>query len=262
MEVSKEGNTTSRVFRGSVKVQILPSPAGRGAGGEDSVVLKADESARVEATKDAAVLHLIVGADVGVPPKFVRRIYQPPKLLDMLDIVAGGDGSGNRRGSGIDPTTGKQDTYYVPAQHRHEHRYHRVTWNRLIDGVFIPDGRAGAVRLDSAGHTFAKFGELTEGMTVGCIWARGGTRHLRQKSKSLGVDLFHGPRRGVHARGTRAARLPCRHRNHVRPSSDAGKIRRRTGRHDSGRLREWPMLLSYIPNRTARPTSGCSSTAG
>ncbi|MCG2683820.1 MAG: hypothetical protein L6306_09425, partial [Planctomycetales bacterium] len=62
VEVSEEGTTTSHVFRGSVKVLVLdadgnlPSPSGRGAGGEGSgreVILGENESVRVQHDKDA-----------------------------------------------------------------------------------------------------------------------------------------------------------------------------------------------------------------
>ena len=36
-------------------------------------------------------------------------------------------------------------------------KYHRVEGLPFVDGVFIPDGRAGPVQVDSAGHTFAEF---------------------------------------------------------------------------------------------------------
>ncbi|MBN1393432.1 MAG: NPCBM/NEW2 domain-containing protein [Pirellulales bacterium] len=170
VEVNENGDTTSHVFQGSVKVEILPSPAsGRGAGGEGGMVqLAAGESALVKKTAAETVRF----TRPATPPTFVRRIYEPPKLIDLLDIVAGGDGTGRRRERGIDPTTGKQDTYFLPTQYRFENRYHLVQWNRLIDGVCIPDGRTEPVVLDSAGHTFAEFGELTEGLTIGPIWAR------------------------------------------------------------------------------------------
>ena len=42
----------------------------------------------------------------------------------------------------------------------------------LVDGVFIPNGRSGAVQVDSAGHTFADCGQ-TDGRAGLNIWAGG-----------------------------------------------------------------------------------------
>ena len=104
VEVGGAGNTTSYVFRGSVKVQTvgdngLPSPSGRGAGGEGSVVLRANESARVEKDHKTGGSRIVTGRAVGAAPKFARRVYEPPKYLDLLDVVAGGNGLGHRRES-------------------------------------------------------------------------------------------------------------------------------------------------------------------
>ncbi|MBN1395134.1 MAG: hypothetical protein JW959_08930, partial [Pirellulales bacterium] len=209
VEVAENGDTTSYVFQGSVKVEILPSPAcGRGARGEGaSILLKAGESARVE--KDEALggtgiasgtLRIVTGDVVAVLPKFVRRIYEPSKLLDLLDVVAGGDGTGRRREHGIDPATGKQDTWFVDGQRTDDHAYHRVAWNPLIDGVFMPyvptslPPQPQEVQLDSAGNTFDDFlkARCTEkhpnlhctlhGDTIGGIWARAADADSAAKS--------------------------------------------------------------------------------
>ena len=68
-----------------------------------------------------------------------------PKLgvLDLLDIVAGGDGTGHLREAGIDPATGAKDPFSCARAHQATGSISRVAWNRLIDGVFIPNGKAG-----------------------------------------------------------------------------------------------------------------------
>ncbi len=146
VEVSRDGNTVSRVFLGAVRVQAvgdnLPSPTGSGAGGEGSVVLHANETARVE-KNITGVVELLPRDKAGVPPQFVRRLYQPPTELDLLDIVAGGNGLGRLRGSGIDQTSGIRQ-FGFSAEWRHgDGQYRPVYWQELIDGVFVPDGRNG-----------------------------------------------------------------------------------------------------------------------
>jgi len=163
VEVDGLGNTTSHVFRGSVEVQAF-------AGGyRNKIVLRAAQSLRVEKGKGSDEAMLVAG--VVEPPKFTRRLFGPPKQLDLLDIVAGGDGRGKRRERGIDATTGMEDPLFVPMNRGGHRDYRPVSWHRFIDGVFIPDGAAGLVKLDSAGNTFDGFPETT-GRTFGSIWPR------------------------------------------------------------------------------------------
>ena len=81
-------------------------------------------------------------------------------MLDLVDVVAGGDGFSGRRGQGINPTNG-QATDIPPKDFDFtltgDGRYHRVPALPFVDGVFIPDGRSGPVQLDSAGHAFDGF---------------------------------------------------------------------------------------------------------
>ncbi|MCG2684869.1 MAG: hypothetical protein L6306_14800, partial [Planctomycetales bacterium] len=184
VEVYKSGVTESRVFRGSVKVQVvgdgLPSPSGRGAGGEGSgqvVVLRENESARVEGGDEPRIMMLGASAKTA---DFTRRIPKVTyKTLDLVDVVAGGDGFSGRRNRGIDPTNG-QTAELTPkvwgseaeARFVGDGKYHRVESMPLVDGVFIPDGRSGPVRIDSAGHTFARFPN-THNDTWKRIWAVG-----------------------------------------------------------------------------------------
>ncbi|MBN1394305.1 MAG: NPCBM/NEW2 domain-containing protein [Pirellulales bacterium] len=197
VEVGANGDTTSYVFEGKVVVKagirgfgdsgIRESekrPATAVAGGAavdvdeiqlgpgEAVLVKRDEANTPRFTR------------LATPPKFVRRIYEPPKQLDLLDIVAGGNGTGNRRERGIDATTGMEDTFFIDDTRPSDKQYHQVSWHRLIDGVFSPYVPVGErdVQLDSAGHTFRGFTvhwedgskiirTLTNGMR-GPIWAR------------------------------------------------------------------------------------------
>ncbi len=164
VEVDNEGDTISHVFRGSVKVQIV------GNGSQKDVVLRANESARVKKGQDGP--RFVLDSKTATAPKFVRRLVRPPKLLDLLDIVAGGNGLGWHRERGIDRGTGMEDPLYVAAHGRGDGRFRPVAFRGgLIDGVFAPDGRDGPVQLDSAGHAFDGF-PPTDGKFYGSIWAR------------------------------------------------------------------------------------------
>ncbi|NLF09469.1 MAG: hypothetical protein GX594_16030 [Pirellulaceae bacterium] len=85
--------------------------------------------------------------------------------------MAGGNGTGNRRECGIDPSTGIQHRLFSPRHRFGSGQFSPVTWHQLIDGVFVPDGSAGAVEVDSAKHAFDGFPQ-TNKMVYGSIWAR------------------------------------------------------------------------------------------
>jgi hypothetical protein len=173
VEVDQSGATQSHVFRGSVRVQELSAD---GTVTDASHVLHENQSARVAGDRAAK----IVVIENAKRTDFVRDILKPSmKALDLADIVAGGDGCSGLRGRGIDSTDGRptdttrKDTNlkdYGPIAG--DGKYHRVEMLPLVDGVFIPAGRSGAVQVDSAGHTFAEFGE-TDGTTGMNIWAGG-----------------------------------------------------------------------------------------
>ncbi len=119
-------------------------------------------------------MRLLTDGEAGPPPEFVRSLQEPLKQLDLLDLVAGGNGLGHRRECGIDPTSGQQDERFVPWTRRGDGQYHPVKWSRLVDGVFVPDGSAGPVRIDSTGNTFDGFPHAS-GITFGSLWARAAT---------------------------------------------------------------------------------------
>jgi hypothetical protein len=110
-------------------------------------------------------------------------LAEPPKMLDVLDIVADGNGAGLRRERGIDLATGMQDTYFNAQGRDCDSRYRRTSWHTLIDGVFVPNGGAGPVQLDSAGHVFSGF-PRTSGRTWGGIWARAADLQPRGREES------------------------------------------------------------------------------
>ena len=184
VEVSKEGHTTSHVFRGSVKLQLL----GGGAANEgNTIVLHENESVRTEKSEGVAGPAVAVRRVDADPTAFVRRIASSPTSIDLLDIVAGGSGAGHRRERGIDPTTGMSDSLFVASWRPGDREYHRTTTYRLIDGVFVPDGGQGSVQLDSAGHTFSGF-PRTNGKSWGSIWAR--AAGVPPEARAMGAEYW------------------------------------------------------------------------
>ncbi|MBU4270903.1 MAG: NPCBM/NEW2 domain-containing protein [Planctomycetes bacterium] len=170
VEVDEAGVTESHVFRGKV-VLVALGDDGKGRGRE--VTLGENESARVEKPTGGGNPVIVVRPGLVKPESsaFVRRLVRPPKVLDLLDIVAGGNGMGRCRERGIDPSTGMEDPVFIGQERTAGRQFRPVVWHKLIDGVFMPDGKAGPVQLDSAGHTFAGF-PATDGRVFGSIWAR------------------------------------------------------------------------------------------
>ncbi len=171
VEVSEEGTTTSRVFRGSVKVLLVGGTAGLPSSGRE-VILRENESALVEGGDEPRIT--VLGASAKTAD-FTRRIPKVTyKTLDLVDVVAGGDGFSGRRNRGIDSTSGlaavRSPDGYLGG--KGDGRYHRVEALPLVDGVFIPDGGKDAVQVDSAGNTFAGFPD-TYNATWKPIWAGG-----------------------------------------------------------------------------------------
>ncbi len=107
----------------------------------------------------------------GPLPKFARRMIETPKILDLLDIIAGGNGTGDLRERGIDPITGWKESSFAAQSISADNRFRPIHWHRFIDGVFVPSGGNKAVQLDSGGHVFKGF-PVTSGMSRSPIWAR------------------------------------------------------------------------------------------
>ena len=197
VEVTKDGTTTSHVFRGSVCVQMVSA---NGTPKGDACVLHENQSANIEsnAGKQDTEKRITVFAMPVMLADFAREIPQiMPKSIvktfDLVDAFAGGDGFSSRRGGGIDPTTGQAtNTPPLPRemQYTSDQKYHRVESLTFVDGVFIPNGQSGPVQVDSAGHTFAEF-PTTNSMTA-CYFLSGGEIQLDlphpQLTELSGID--------------------------------------------------------------------------
>ncbi|MBN1394679.1 MAG: hypothetical protein JW959_06620 [Pirellulales bacterium] len=184
VEVDENGDTTSHVFEGKIVVKAgirnsekrpMTAVGDTGLASGTQRQLKAGESIQVSrvraGTHHDSAAETVRFTHPATPPKFVRRLYEPPKMLDLLDIVAGGNGLGNRRERGIDPTTGMTDPMLLVIQRKGDGQYHTVATNGLIDGVFLPKGGKHPAQLDSSGHYFDGF-TRTSGTSGSSIWVR------------------------------------------------------------------------------------------
>jgi ferric-dicitrate binding protein FerR (iron transport regulator) len=100
------------------------------------------------------------------PALFTRVMPREVHPLDLVDLFAGGDGTGSASGVGINVATGRTRETKAVTIRWGDHRYMRVTDHRVLDGCFIPDG---TMQVDSAGHSFA-FPE-TSLVSYGLIWS-------------------------------------------------------------------------------------------
>jgi hypothetical protein len=197
VEVDKTGRTFSHVFRGVVRLETTHA----GPAGTAVRVLHENESARVETRRDADgndAMATVTPIAVS-PVVFVRKVPKPTiKSLSLVDLTAGGNGSSKHRDRGIDPLNGKIYKIMPPPvldvkdYTIGDRKYHRVEGLPGVDGVFIPDGSASAMTVDSAGHAFGGFPK-TSNETTGYIWT-GGALHFSPPFEDIrtvmgGVDF-------------------------------------------------------------------------
>jgi hypothetical protein len=216
VEVTADGQTTSHVYRGSVRLQAaLPDGTVRGEGR----TLFANQAARVERDKQGKGVPFIV---VGAPPKPVAFLREIPKVtiktLDLVDVVAGGDGFSGRRNGGIDPTNGKQVTAFdtkSQSPKSGDGQYHRVEGLPLVDGIFIPDGTKKDVQVDSAGHRFDGF-QGTANKTWQYIWAAG-TMPSEVSTRLDGIDYAKPPHGLLYMHASNAITFDLEAVRHVHP---------------------------------------------
>jgi hypothetical protein len=172
VEVAKSGETTSHVFRGSVRVQRTSAD---GMVQSDGQEVGENQTVRVEASPGKGQ---IITLRTFAPSTFVREIPRVTgraaiRMFDLVDVVAGGDGFSGRRNRGIDPRNGRIVTNpFDVGNVVGDSRYRRVEELPFVDGVFVPNGAGGPVRTDSAGHACDCF--LTGvNETSGPVWAGG-----------------------------------------------------------------------------------------
>ncbi len=170
VNVGQSGDTDVEVLRGTVEVNGTTARPSNGATFEH-IRLHAGQAMRADAkglgpivksTGQTSLVQALPNAEI--------------KSLDLVDIVAGGDGCGRRRNLGVDPENGhvilapSTDYSRFGAWLHGDGEYHRTVDRPLIDGVAIP--APGSVQLDSAGHIFEDFPK-TNGKAYGPVWAGG-----------------------------------------------------------------------------------------
>jgi hypothetical protein len=172
--VDPSGVTRVDVFSGKVQVDA----AGQGDSTGQQQLVTTGASAQASAGL------VTVTNDGASPQLFVCSVVAETRELDLVDLLAGGNGTTHRRGAGIDPVTGLPAVIPAPLQRVGDTIYHRVPNLPVIDGCFIPNGRRGPIAVDSAGDTFAF--PVTDGKTAEYIWAGG---KLPPHANGLGTPM-------------------------------------------------------------------------
>ena len=210
-------------------------------------VLHENESARVESVTDGrtGIARVTVLAPSSQSADFVREIPKRTiKTLDLVDVVAGGDGFSGRRGRGIDPTNGRYDRYAAQTATRFLYpdrrrevssrrgpavcrwRLHSRRPRRPVQSRFRRSHLRPVSRYRSSGH-------------AGYIWAGG----VEFRTHSLVLRPSCGGHRLCFARSWPA--VPARQQgNHLRsggnsagePRLEAGAIPRHGGQYTPRRL--------------------------
>jgi hypothetical protein len=177
VEVNSSGTTEVNVLKGAVEVNPSNSRSGTSKSLEKKLLV-AGQAVRV----NHAGVSEVVASSNSAKDALRQDEGRDVTTVDLVDIVAGGDGRGHARDRGISPHDGR--IIYVPDKNYGSFAqlsstgYQHVNDRPLIDGVSIPNPSKGAVQLTSAGHTFDRFPK-TNGETWGPIWAAGSVPDAR-----------------------------------------------------------------------------------
>jgi hypothetical protein len=181
-EIDVDGSVVTKVYDGAVELRF-----NHGADPRPSLKLASGQGARFDAKTEQAAL-------IPEPSNlhFVRYLPNRETLINLSEIVAGGEGFGKAYHRGISLTDGQAvEDYGAPAPGKGKYvATHSIDF---VDGVFIPNGKLGPVQVDSIGRYFADFPATAGDCWGGAIMAR---RPLKEDSLPLIRLEFHGDNYG------------------------------------------------------------------
>ncbi|MCA9241762.1 MAG: hypothetical protein KDA37_16245 [Planctomycetales bacterium] len=105
--------------------------------------------------------------------------------LDVVDLIAGGNGFSDRIAYGIDAFSGRRLLAHEPPSgtRKSDEQYHLVEWNDRVDGVFVPTSSKKGVQLDSSGVAYHGFPTAS-----GKSWQGGITLHRSGLEQPVAQD--------------------------------------------------------------------------
>lgn len=157
VQAELDGSAELHVLKG--KVQLF---AGSGGNAKFSRMLTEKEAMRYDAnTGKTKNVPIRTGVFVQSINSTFNLIWRGQKSLDLADIVGGGNGFGTgKQDYGIVIETGKPSlgpltiTGYGIKSEKTWDSFCPIPQIPVIDGIFIPDGKAGSSIVSSSGHVF------------------------------------------------------------------------------------------------------------
>jgi hypothetical protein len=150
-----DGSTEAHVLKGRISVALDPNKSAR----PTSLVVNEGQATVVDATGQTIKGGLAARADIFLDQLPLPDNYtSESKRLNLADIVGGGNGRGTGTlNRGIDLGTG--DAFNCPATNIRKARqseFRPTPQFRGVDGVFVPIGASGPIRISSTGLTFSE----------------------------------------------------------------------------------------------------------
>ncbi|MEM9111252.1 MAG: FecR domain-containing protein [Planctomycetota bacterium] len=162
VSADRRAGTQVHVFEG----EVLAAPTEAAGHTAQSVIVRATQAARLDSRSGGVVA---VNFD---PALFQRRIV---KRLNLVDLIAGGDGSGDRQGIGLHPMTGSYvsnpSDQSVKMSFTSDGRSHPVPGSSLVARTFVPSKNQGVLGLPDG----LNLGGVapSSGVGYGLIWCGG-----------------------------------------------------------------------------------------
>jgi hypothetical protein len=150
-----DGSTEAHILKGRISIALDPNISGR----PTSLVVSEGQATVVDATGQTIQGGLAARADLFLLQLPLSDHHaSESKRLNLADIVGGGNGRGTGTlNRGIDLGTG--DAFNCPAtdiRKARQSEFRPTPQFRGIDGVFVPIGASGPVRISSTGLTFSE----------------------------------------------------------------------------------------------------------
>lgn len=159
VEIEVDGSLATEVYDGELEMRL-------GGAKRDASTLKLAKSQAVKI--DAQTGHVALMPE-RTHLRFVRYLPRRDTRINLADVVAGGVGRAFQHGISLVDGQIAED-YGPPAQGNGKYIVtHSV---EFVDGVFIPNGKLGAVQVDSIGRSFAHFPATSGDCWGGAIMAR------------------------------------------------------------------------------------------
>ncbi|MFC1762070.1 NPCBM/NEW2 domain-containing protein [Planctomycetota bacterium] len=146
----QDGDTETQVYLGKVKVEADPDMVSTHepqflTEGQANAVNRSGQIYPIDFQSQQIVREMPKKPGLGIPGK----------RLDLADMVGGGNGYGTGTlESGIDPATGLIANPLINEIRTGTMAYTRVPALPFVDGVFVPNGAMGPVRISGEDHVF------------------------------------------------------------------------------------------------------------